>query len=110
MESSLKEFAQLIGIDDFSESSKRLQEFLDEVFMPRAHAIERMKILPVVKQFSEWFPVVSKGYPRCQEVVQAKLDVSAFKGITSAIVTANAPLNTNSGSDHEERSDLVLIM
>src|SRR5574344_2996 len=110
MESSLKEFAQLIGIDDFSESSKRLQEFLDEVFMPRANAIERMKILPVVKQFSEWFPVVSKGYPRCQEVVQAKLDVSAFKGITSAIVTAKTPLKTNRGSEQEEQNDLVEML
>jgi 4-hydroxy-3-polyprenylbenzoate decarboxylase len=110
MESSLKEFTQLIGIDDFSESSKRLQEFLEEVAMPRANAIERMKVLPVVKQFSEWFPVESKGYPHCQEVVRAKLDVSAFKGITSAIVTAKTPLKTNRGREQEEQNDLVEML
>ena len=41
MESSLKEFAQIIGIDDFSELSKRLKEFLEEVSMPRANGTRR---------------------------------------------------------------------
>src|SRR5574344_259777 len=102
MESSLKEFTQLIGIDDFSESSKRLQEFLEEVSMPRTSSIERMKILPVVKQFSEWFPVESKGYPRCQEIVQTKPDASVFEGIKSAVVTAKTPLRKR-GSEQEEQ-------
>lgn len=107
MESSLKEFAQIIGIDDFSELSKRLKEFLEEVSMPRANGIERMKILPVVKQFSGWFPVESKGYPRCQEIVQVKPDASVFEGVKSAIVTAKTPLRKNNGSEQEEQEDLV---
>src|SRR5574344_2698135 len=109
MESSLKEFTQLIGIDDFSESSKRLQEFLEEVSMPRTSSIERMKILPVVKQFSEWFPVESKGYPRCQEIVQTKPDASVFEGIKSAVVTAKTPLRKR-GSEQEEQEDLVEML
>ena len=110
MESSLKEFARIIGIDDFSESSGRLKEFLEEVSMPRANGIERMKILPVVRQFSKWFPAKSKGYPRCQEIVQAKPDASVFEGIKSAVVTAKTSLRKNTGSEQEEQEDLVEML
>ncbi|MFA6704387.1 MAG: UbiD family decarboxylase [Bacteroidales bacterium] len=110
MESSLKEFARIIGIDDFSESSKRLKEFLEEVSMPRAHGIERMKILPYVKQFSEWFPTKSKEYPRCQEIVQAKPDASVFEGIKSAVVTAKTPPRKNRVSEQEVQEDLVEML
>lgn len=73
---SKKRISLALGV----ESPELIEEFIGDLFREilteRSSLMDKLKILPVLKEASQWFPKKSKGHAACQEVVFMKPEMS----------------------------------
>ena len=66
---SEKRLSMVCGVRDFDGLRARLQGLLDTLQAPRKSLIDKLKVLPALKELAGFFPKYASGGP-CQEVVQ----------------------------------------
>ena len=69
MMGSDRRMAMALGVDDLDDISKRIDDLLKGVMSPKNNLWDKMKMLPLLKDVSKWFPRKSNSRGECQEVV-----------------------------------------
>ena len=77
-----KRMCMALGVSSLEEITNRIDSLFAELTTPRAGFLEKLKILPSLKQMSSWFPVHKQGRGACQEVVMEKPDLSKIPILT----------------------------
>lgn len=78
MMGSHKRIAYALGIDSFEEINEKIESLLKEFTKERGSLFEKLKLLPHLKEASQWLPTKFKGTPPCQEVVLFDPDLERF--------------------------------
>jgi 4-hydroxy-3-polyprenylbenzoate decarboxylase len=75
---SHKRICMALGVDDLDDIADNIKKLVMEISSPRASIIEKLQILPLLKQVSSWMPKTIKGKGKCQEIVLKEPDLSVF--------------------------------
>jgi len=73
---SEKRMLYAIGVESYEEIDNYFNNLIGEVTRERHSLMDRIKLLPQLKEASEWFPVKYKGDAPCQEVILFKPELS----------------------------------
>ncbi len=65
-----------LGIDSFDEITQYFDSLLKELTQERHSLMDKLKLLPQLKEASNWIPVKHKGDSPCQEIVLYKPELS----------------------------------
>lgn len=76
MMGSEKRIAYALGIESFDEISNYFEALLKELTQERGSLMEKLKILPHLKEAAGWLPKKFKGHAPCQESVLFKPELS----------------------------------
>jgi 4-hydroxy-3-polyprenylbenzoate decarboxylase len=67
---SERRIGMVCGVDSFDALRRRLSGLLETLQMPRRTLVEKLSVLPTLREVSGFFPKYAKSGP-CQEVIQA---------------------------------------
>ncbi len=76
MMGSEKRIAYALGIESFDEISNYFETLLKELTQERGSLMDKLKILPHLKEAAGWLPKKFKGHAPCQESVLFKPELS----------------------------------
>ena len=71
--------AMVLGVDDLSEISQRIDDMLKGVMTPKSSLMDKLRMLPLLADMAKWFPKKSNARGECQEVVWQGEDVDLAK-------------------------------
>lgn len=69
MMGSDRRMAMALGVEDLDDISRRIDAMLKGVMSPKESLWDKLKMLPLLKDVSRWFPRKSSGRGECQQVV-----------------------------------------
>ncbi|MFA5324831.1 MAG: menaquinone biosynthesis decarboxylase [Bacteroidales bacterium] len=103
MMGSEKRIKYALGINSFDDISERINSFISDVMKEKKGMMDKIKLLPILNNASNWLPVNIKGHAPCQDSIQyaAKLsDLPILKCwpqdggrfITLPLVHTNSPV------------------
>ena len=69
MMGSDRRMAMALGVESLEEISERIEMLLKGVMSPKDSLWDKLKMLPLLKDVSRWFPRKSSGRGECQQVV-----------------------------------------
>jgi 4-hydroxy-3-polyprenylbenzoate decarboxylase len=75
MMGSEKRMALALGVDSLDQFGTIINDLFAEIMTDRQSVMDKLKILPVLREASQWFPKKHKGHAPCQEVVFYKPDI-----------------------------------
>lgn len=78
MMGSEKRIAYALGIDSFDQVSDYFENILKELMQERGSFMEKLKLLPHLKDAAKWLPKKTKSHAPCQENVLYKAELSRF--------------------------------
>ena len=67
--------AAALGVTEVTQITQRLESWLANATTPRQGWLEKIKLLPQLKEAASWVPKKKKGPGACQEVVYMQLDL-----------------------------------
>lgn len=76
MMGSRERIAYALGIDSFNEIPFYINTLLKELTQERHSLLDKLKLLPHLKEAADWMPTRHKGDAHCQEVVLFKPELS----------------------------------
>ena len=76
MMGSRERIAYALGIDSFNEIPQYINSLLKELTQERHSLMDKLKLLPHLKEAADWMPTRHKGDAHCQEVVLFKPELS----------------------------------
>lgn len=76
MMGSEKRMAAALGVESIDEIPQIMNDLMKDLLQPRSSLLNKIKLLPQLKEASEWFPKRHKGHAPCQEVILYKPDLS----------------------------------
>lgn len=69
MMGSKKRMCKILGIEHYEDITQRINQLFTSIVSPKVALWDKLKLLPTLKQASEWFPAVSNKRGKCQEVI-----------------------------------------
>lgn len=76
---SERRMAMALGVEHLSDISERFNALIGTVTSPKENLVDKLRLLPLLGEASQWFPRKKKGRGACQEVVlegeEAKLSL-----------------------------------
>ncbi|MGE0091198.1 MAG: menaquinone biosynthesis decarboxylase [Bacteroidales bacterium] len=78
MMGSNKRICSALGIDSFQEIGLQMENLIQELTQERSSFIEKLKLLPQLKEASKWLPSRYRHTPPCQEVVLFQPNLDRF--------------------------------
>lgn len=75
---SQKRIALALGVKSLNEIGEQIDELAGELMLPRVTFMDKLKLLPHLREASRWFPKKYKGDAPCQEVILATPDINRF--------------------------------
>jgi 4-hydroxy-3-polyprenylbenzoate decarboxylase len=79
---SEKRICMALGVESLDAAGKELGEMLQEFLGPKETLIEKLKILPALKEISSWLPRSLKRKGSCQEVIMETPDLTKLPVLT----------------------------
>ena len=79
MMGSDRRMAMALGVDDLEDISKRIDNLLKSAISPKNTLMDKLRMLPLLKDVAKWFPRRVSGRGECQEVVWHGEDVDLAK-------------------------------
>ncbi|MFA5850432.1 MAG: menaquinone biosynthesis decarboxylase [Bacteroidales bacterium] len=76
MMGSRERIAYALGVDSFNEIPQYINTLLKELTQERPSLLDKLKLLPHLKEAADWMPTRHKGDAHCQEVVLFKPELS----------------------------------
>ncbi len=76
MMGSRERIAYALGIESFEEIDKYISNLLKEVTQERGSLMDKLRLLPMLKEAAGWMPKRFKGHAPCQESVLFKPELS----------------------------------
>ncbi len=97
-----------LGQPSYEQITQRINRLFTEVTSPKQSLWDKLKLLPTLKQASQWMPKISNGRGACQEVVHRTPDLSILpvlkcwphdggRFVTLPMVQTKDPLTGNVG-------------
>ena len=76
---SEQRMAMALGVEQLSDISERFNNLIGTVTSPKENLVDKLRLLPLLGEASQWFPRKKKGRGMCQQVVlegeEAKLSL-----------------------------------
>ena len=66
---SERRMAMALGVEQLSDISERFDNLIGTVTSPKENFIDKLRLLPLLGEASQWFPRKKKGCGACQQVV-----------------------------------------
>ena len=66
---SERRMAMALGVEQLSDISERFNNLIGTVTSPKENLVDKLRLLPLLGEASQWFPRKKKGRGACQEVV-----------------------------------------
>lgn len=79
---SEKRMCMALGVENLDSAGEDLGKMLQEFLGPKETFLEKLKILPALKEISSWIPRSIKRRGSCQEVIMDKPDLSRIPVLT----------------------------
>lgn len=79
---SEKRMCMALGVDNLDTIGEELGKVLQEVIGPKETLIEKLKIIPALKELSSWLPRYVKRKGSCQEVIMDPPDLTKLPVLT----------------------------
>jgi len=79
---SEKRMCMALGVENLDSAGEDLGKMLQEFLGPKETFLEKIKILPALKEISSWIPRSIKRRGSCQEVIMDKPDLSRIPVLT----------------------------
>ncbi len=79
MMGSDRRMAMALGVDELDDISRRIDALLKQVMSPKNRLMDKLRMLPLLKDVSKWFPRKVSGRGECQQVVWQGADVDLAK-------------------------------
>ncbi len=76
MMGSEKRIALALGVESLDNVGEFIDDLFKELMTGRPTLIDKLKMLPVLKEASQWFPKRHKGHAPCQDIVLYKPDIT----------------------------------
>ncbi|MCX6284517.1 MAG: UbiD family decarboxylase, partial [Bacteroidetes bacterium] len=77
-----KRMNMALGLNDLDDAGKMIEGLVKEFMGPRAHFIDKLRLLPALQEISSWMPKTISGRGACQEVVMDKPDLNRLPVLT----------------------------
>lgn len=79
MMGSDRRIAMALGVESLDDIARRIDTLLKGAMSPKNTIMDKLRMLPLLKDVSKWFPRKVKGRGKCQEVVVEGDDVDLTK-------------------------------
>jgi 4-hydroxy-3-polyprenylbenzoate decarboxylase len=79
---SEKRMCMALGVDDLDAAGEELGRILQEFLGPKESFLEKLKILPALKEISSWLPRSVKRKGSCQEMIMETPDLTKLPVLT----------------------------
>ena len=79
MMGSDRRMAMALGVNDLDDISRRIDKLLKEALSPKNTLMDKLRMLPLLKDVSKWFPHKISGRGECQEIVWQGDEVDLMK-------------------------------
>lgn len=79
MMGSDRRMAMALGVEELDDISRRIDALLKQVMSPKNRLMDKLRMLPLLKDVSKWFPRKVSGRGECQQVVWQGADVDLMK-------------------------------
>lgn len=79
---SEKRMCMALGVNHLDDVAKEIESLFHLLSSPKESIIDKLKLLPKLRQFASWMPKVKKGRGECQEVVMENPDIAKLPVIT----------------------------
>ena len=79
MMGSDKRIAMALGVESLDDIARRINDLLKGAMSPKNTLMDKLKVLPLLKDVSKWFPRKVSGRGECQQVVVQGDDVDLTK-------------------------------
>ena len=66
---SERRMAMALGVEQLSDISERLNNLVNTVTSPKESLVDKLKLLPLLGEASQWFPRKKSGRGACQQVI-----------------------------------------
>jgi len=76
MMGSEKRMCSVLGVTNYDEITKRIDDLFNALLSPKQGLWDKLKLLPTLKQASQWMPRVVRKRGACQEVVMKQPQLS----------------------------------
>jgi len=80
---SEKRMCLALNVDNLNRIGEELMEIISKLSTPKNNLSEKLKLLPLINEFSTWMPKTKKGRGKCQEIVMNEPDISLLPVLTS---------------------------
>src|SRR2546423_5858482 len=79
---SEKRMCLALGVHHLDDVSKEIESLFHLLASPKENIIDKLKLLPKLKQFASWLPKVKSGKGECQQVIMKDPDITRLPVIT----------------------------
>ncbi|MEO8404313.1 MAG: menaquinone biosynthesis decarboxylase [Chitinophagaceae bacterium] len=77
-----KRMCMALGVSHLDDTAKQIEQLFKLLASPKENIIDKLKLLPKLRQFASWMPKVKKGKGECQEVIMKEPDITKLPVIT----------------------------
>jgi len=71
-----------LGVNQLDEIESAIAKLMKEFLGPRKSLLDKLKVLPALKEVASWMPKSVKGRGRCQEIIMEKPDLAKLPILT----------------------------
>lgn len=79
---SEKRMCLALGVRDFDEIGEEITNLMKGLTGPKAGLVDKLKMLPALREIASWMPKERKGKGSCQEVINKEPDLTKIPVIT----------------------------
>ena len=73
---SYKRMCLALGVNDLDDIGTNFKNIFDEISEPKTTFIDKLKLLPKLKEISSWMPRIKNGKGKCQEIINLNPDIN----------------------------------
>jgi 4-hydroxy-3-polyprenylbenzoate decarboxylase len=79
---SEKRMCMALGVTRLDDIAKEIEDLFKLLASPKESILDKLKLLPKLRQFASWMPKIKSGKGECQEVVMQDPDITKLPVIT----------------------------
>jgi len=79
---SEKRMCIALGVNNLNDTAKEIENLFQLLSSPKENILDKLKLLPRLRQFASWMPKVINGRGVCQQIIMEEPDVTKLPVIT----------------------------
>jgi len=73
---SYRRMCMVLGVNNLDDIGQQMDSLFKEITSPKEGLVEKLQLLPRLKEISSWMPKIVSGRGKCQEVIHRQPDLS----------------------------------